>query len=829
MSAFLLLFLAACRTLEPPVVDPPLPATEFSGGKGVENDPYLIGTAADLIELSLKTNDGESAGTYGAAFYRQMADIDLSGVEFVPICRDGVPFSGTYDGGSHRIVHLTIHTPSVRKSTAFIAQASGATIRDVFFESVDVDAGYVCSGTVVGSADGTAVSGVIVTGQFRQYIKGLTVLKVANEGFSGGLAGWIRNSTFEDCAMDGNVSIYGKGSGGLVGVVENSVVKGCRFLKGNTVNVNCPWNGGLVGIVRGGASIVSGCSFEGSLASLGYIQGGIAGQVEGGRIERCVVGSHADIGSDKYYVGGIAGAVIPVDEVVVDHCAVYGNVNGRFAVGGIAGYCGYGSPGAVHVESATRDVVISACAFIGGEITATGNNGESGYLSVAGGIVGWSHGANALTVKGCYSRPGLIRTTSFGNRGALAGVLALQNSSSGEVAVEGCYSTVTPATMLNRNVQVTAVSGYPYYGGIYSCSAKATTFTSCYCDESIKLGTDDRAAVESACEALLTAQFADGTLLGRLQASADGIRWQAGADGLPEIADLPADPNVKPGRAKRVSVIGDSISTFKGWIPSGYSGHYPTVDGKLTLVCDTWWYRLIYGHMENAMLDMNISFSATTVTNTPEDVYSAKFGPDIQAWWHKDFCARFIENGGCGQPDIILVHGGTNDWNRDIDPLAPGVAIRNDESNTYGGHKPSPAIMDAIYARADAAGTRNEIEDLPDGTFCEAYAKLLCLIRERYPRCKVVCIVGDFVGTSIEESILDIAGHYGAKCVDLLRVNGFNDLGGYSPSTLSNKGIQPNMPKHDYSGDVSGGHPAAEGMAFIAAKIYEELGAWLES
>ena len=136
--------------------------------------------------------------------------------------------------------------------------------------------------------------------------------------------------------------------------------------------------------------------------------------------------------------------------------------------------------------------------------------------------------------------------------------------------------------------------------------------------------------------------------------------------------------------------------------------------------------------------------------------------------------------------------------------------------------------MQSIFDKADAAKTREAVNALPAGTFCEAYVKLLCQIRERYPQCKVVCIIGDYLSQSIEESTLQIAAHYGAKTVNLFRVNGFNDLGGYSPETLSNKGSQPNMPKHDYSGDVGGCHPGSKAMDFIANKIYTELGAWLE-
>lgn len=260
--------------------------------------------------------------------------------------------------------------------------------------------------------------------------------------------------------------------------------------------------------------------------------------------------------------------------------------------------------------------------------------------------------------------------------------------------------------MLNRGERVTDVTGDCFYGAIYARCTQPTTVRNCFWDEAMpKIGPAEGKTTESGNQALSTAQLTDGTLLSKLQATANGTTWVRGANGLPTIDGLPADPNVKPKAAKRLSVIGDSISTFRGWIP--------------------------------------------------------------------------------------------------------GVAIRNDASNAYGGTKPSDSIMASIYATADAAKTRSAINALPDGTFCEAYVKLMCQIKERYPQCKVVCIIGDYLSQSIEQSILEIAGHYGAKTVNLFRVNGFNDLGGYSPSTLSNLGRQPNMPKHDYSGDVSGCHPGS--------------------
>ena len=797
----------------------------FSGGTGTSSAPYLISTVADLQQLSSLSNDSKTSKKLSAAHFQQTADINMDGVSgFVPLFQaQSDQFAGVYDGASHKILGLEIK-PKAQKASGFVAYSDGGTVKDLNLAAIDVDAPYVYCGAIVGHSLNSTVSNCNVTGKVRQYTSGINATGSNNEGYSGGLAGYAEGSTFEHCTLDGSVTIYGLYGGGLIGFIKNTTVSDCHLLKENTVNIYYHFNGGLIGRMDGASSVVSGCSFEGNLTAVGYFQGGIVGEMRGGRVENCVMGSYASIGCDKYCVGGIVGAAVPIDEIVIDHCAAYGTIKGFYSVGGIVGYSGYrmSTPGAL--SNATKPITISNCAYLGGELTATGNNGGTNAYSIAAGVLGWSHGGNNLLIKGCYSNPSVLQTTSTGNRGALAGIIAYQNST-GSCTIKDCYSTVTPSTMLTQNDQITSL-GTEFYGGLYCRFTKGGNISSCWCDNSIKIGTGD--ATESGTEQLTTAQLADGTLLGKLQAAADGTVWVAGANGLPTIQDLPADPTVKPKAAKRVSVIGDSISTFKGWIPGGYSAHYPATDGTLTLVNETYWYRLIHDYMKSATLDMNIAFSGSTVTNTTDENYQKRYGSATNAWFKKDFVTRFIECGGCGRPDIILIHGGTNDWAHNADPLAPGVAIRNDASNIYGGSKPSASIMKAIYDKADAATTRSEINALPDGTFCEAYAKLLCQIRERYPQCKVVCIIGDYLSSSIEESVLDIAEHYGAKTVNLFRVNGFNDLGGYSPETLKNKGTQPNMPKHDYSGDLGGCHPGSQAMVYIANKIYTELGAWLE-
>ncbi len=810
---------------EPEPEPEPQPAVwHFSGGQGTEAEPFLIATARDLDSLSFYTNSAQAA-QFVSAYYKQTANIDLAGKALKPIAEAG-EFKGVYDGGGFAVSHLSFNSAD-QKPSGFIAKANGATLKNLSLQDAAIDSKYVYCGALIGYAVKSTVENCLVTGQVRQYTSGITIGSDANAGYSGGLVGWMDESTVKDCTFDADATFYGKFSAGCVGYAKDSTIENCRVTKEHTINVYYHWAGGVVGKAEGALTLIKGCSFEANLTNVGYILGGIVGQVMGGRVEECVFGSYGKMGSDKYFVGGIVGAAVPTSDIVIDKCATYGTVSGQYSVGAVVGYTGFLSS-SLKVSSATKSIVVSNCASIGAQVTATGNNGGSNAYSLVTGICGWTHGSGPTTIKGCYAAPSLIQTTSVGNRGALAGISGYQNCT-GTTVYENCYSTITPAAVLNRGERVTDVSGTCFYGAIYARCTQPTTVRNCFWDEAMQqIGPDEGKSTESGNEALTTAQLSDGTLLAKLQATADGTTWVQGSNGLPTIQGLPADPNVKPKAAKRLSVIGDSISTFKGWIPAGYSAHYPAADGSLTLVNETYWYRLAHDYMKDCEFDTNIAFSGSTVTNTTDENYKARYGSASNAWFKKDFTTRFAECGGCGRPDIILIHGGTNDWAHNADPLAPGVAIRNDASNIYGGHAPSAAIMKSIYDKADAAKTRAAINALPDGTFCEAYVKLLCQIRERYPQCKVVCIIGDYLSQSIEESVLEIAGRYGAKTVNLFRVNGFNDLGGYSPETLSNKGTQPNMPKHDYSGDVGGCHPGSQAMKFIAEKIYNELGAWLE-
>ena len=106
------------------------------------------------------------------------------------------------------------------------------------------------------------------------------------------------------------------------------------------------------------------------------------------------------------------------------------------------------------------------------------------------------------------------------------------------------------------------------------------------------------------------------------------------------------EPSIYSG--KKLSILGDSISTFAGYIPSGQSSEYNGTNYNGLQVSDTWWMKLI-----NALgmsLLMNNSWSGTCVTTARD---SAK-GANSNAMYRADLLGT--------DPDVIILYMGINDF-----------------------------------------------------------------------------------------------------------------------------------------------------------------------
>ena len=106
-------------------------------------------------------------------------------------------------------------------------------------------------------------------------------------------------------------------------------------------------------------------------------------------------------------------------------------------------------------------------------------------------------------------------------------------------------------------------------------------------------------------------------------------------------------------------IIGDSYSTFEGFVPEGYAVYYSPndeIDIGVTNVSETWWHKL--AQEANLNLIMNNSWSGSTIC------YTAYGGRDCSG--DSSFICRFkklASEGFFDKNDIntVFVFGGTND------------------------------------------------------------------------------------------------------------------------------------------------------------------------
>ena len=174
------------------------------------------------------------------------------------------------------------------------------------------------------------------------------------------------------------------------------------------------------------------------------------------------------------------------------------------------------------------------------------------------------------------------------------------------------------------------------------------------------------------------------------------------------VAFLESSINGQPiFTSKKVSIIGDSISTFTGYIPSDYPSYYPHEGGErssdVVSVEDTWWKKLI--NSTNSSLEVNVSYSGSTASNLV-----------------KGFSSRVPL---LGTPDIIIVALGTNDSGR-----AVPIGNIDFDADTY---------------------------DLSQ--FAPAYIKGIKDTISLYPYARIICLAFD-MGSEYQNTIKTIAEHY---------------------------------------------------------------------
>ena len=248
-----------------------------------------------------------------------------------------------------------------------------------------------------------------------------------------------------------------------------------------------------------------------------------------------------------------------------------------------------------------------------------------------------------------------------------------------------------------------------------------------------------------------------------------------------EAALMYSELIVNPLEGKKLSILGDSISTFNGTMPSGYATYYPS--GDVQSVDDTWWGKLI--NMSDMVICNNASWSGSRVTGNTGNSSAAAGCSDKRI-------ADLVNPTTGDAPDIIICYISTNDWANNV---AIGSFDWDDEVDT----------------------TSATISDI-----APAYALMLYKIRNTYPNAVVYCVTslegrgvnGDstypiITGTTLKaihevnHAITECAHIFGARVIDL-NVCGIHywNVSRYTPDNL---------------------HPNSKGADVIARFMYRQL------
>jgi hypothetical protein len=385
--------------------------SQFAGGTGTYEDPYLIQTADQLNQVR----------NYMTSSFRQIADIDLG----VPPWNQGTgwnpigdyiwtdptkSFRGNYDGGGYKILNMQIVNFD-RSFQGLFGSTDGCVLKNINIVNCNIDSPKSFIGGVTGISYEDTWSNINVDG----YIKGASQIGLISSffegyaikychsigeiistggGFVGGLVGQCNADSIMNCSAEVNISSYAYMTGGLIGQdIDSGYIKDC-YAKAN-ITVTDGYNyGGFIGktSAENRDKFILNCYSEGSVCSdslnTGNRTGGFIGSTGGYpyfvNIDDCY-SKASSYGTDMS--GGFVGRAY--DNTNISNCYSTGNVQGNTNVGGFIGYIEY--PASVFITNCYWDTETS------GQLTSAAGEGRTTAemtLPYSGDTyVGWDFGS----------------------------------------------------------------------------------------------------------------------------------------------------------------------------------------------------------------------------------------------------------------------------------------------------------------------------------------------------------------------------------------------------------------------------------------------------
>ena len=603
------------------------------------------------------------------------------------------------------------------------------------------------------------------------------------------------------------------------------------------LGVSSASNAGLFGYLGGtvknldiaGASVTSSGNYAAALAAVAAYA----------TVENVRVDGSTTVKASGNSVGSIVGLM---RAGTINSCASHANITGTQAVGGIVGN--------INPVNDSQSSLVINCSYepeyVGGHLAnaslTTGNN-----IACIGGIVGAATHYTNLSSSGeqrsltgsdikivnCYAYP--LELNAHANSSGMiwhAGGIAGRIDSA--VEVFNCFTPITYSNIILDGVRYDAAgalvdkkltSAGAVIGRVYSAGCTVSrTFSSkawatCYGSASnaetvhsintVKLGDPNMRGLDDIYLGGTLYSEEDGGIRAALDAGA--AEWNAGSPavealswqyyptfGYPKPAGIDFDGIV----TKKVSVIGDSISTYDGFMFSNdnYSmgKHYPNT-GKAGQYSNmvfneqyTWWWRLIYEKMTNARLEANSAWGGTTVSYFTE---KTEHSVEPTASCQKNSLQGRYRDHGLGSPDILFYFGGRNDY-----------AAVGGNSHDLLGESTEEALQEAY--------------DNPSPTLYPNYTQgtvaILRHFHDANPTAKIMLMITDLMTDQFEDGAQAIVDFLSAKGYDIRFAN------------LHKRGTTNTINNDIGVVKEQGSHPNQVGCANIANYIWNQLGSWLD-
>ena len=329
--------------------------SRFAGGKGTEQEPYLVNTEAQLRYIAEAMNDDVD---WENIWFALDSDITLTGGDWLPIGHaiqaeiNGqkenfavYPFRGNFDGRNHSISNLTIGSEDA-PAEIYLAGLFGLTAGD------------------------HATNETPTEEERLVHIQNINLKNIAinvnsrYEANAGGLVAWAQNGfVIDNCSVQGSINARTKESfariGGLVGSTLRGVITDCctDVIINAATETSSVYAGGLAGMTNRSAQV--NCCTLGNITADAEsnnkaMVGGLTG-MSGGTNINC------------YTYGNVESLITTVD---------VGGINGRSA--GIAADCDcYFNSSAVYRIAGKEIAEKSASGtLVGGEIRTSSKTAE---------------------------------------------------------------------------------------------------------------------------------------------------------------------------------------------------------------------------------------------------------------------------------------------------------------------------------------------------------------------------------------------------------------------------------------------------------------------